>query len=421
MDNRKKSTTKIGHVECSKQNLPETDLENPSSSVSPKACTRYSCPNCGNHFNCDKGLDTHRRIVHGIGKWKHTCNKCNVRFWKKPDLDTHIQEYHVQKKEKKRLSWCNLCKRNFWGKQGIKNHNNRVHGTMKKRLEKHGVSSANMPNTIDQQDSRELKNYLYIERKAKIKAQENILIAQEFTKCKNTQDKTNEGNRCNKCQKDFGSWLALYTHKKFKHKGRPVKFCRKHHRRFTSKHCPENVSTHKSINKPSKKEVQHEHKRRAFPFDARKIKCQLCGFQYKSDNIPLAITAMQVHIKEKHSRSRGNARRRPSLQHRNTTASEQEGNVDKAKRCLDSGAVDPRTEEESKSVPIDCPYCCGKFKTEENLRLHIRALHEKNISVQCRLCSKTFIGQTALKAHLNVAHGEDVSDDPDYVPSPRMA
>ncbi len=412
--NIENKNTSQGYGDYAKMDMQESGFSIPPSSPSSNDSEKNVCLKCDKQFISYQSLCKHKKIVHELGPWKFTCARCNMRFWNKRDFVSHNQKDH------EKLIRCNLCKENFLGEQGIADHIMGVHISIKKQEGKQEASKTKVLETTGEQDPRALKNYIYPERKAKIKARENIWKEENDRKHERMQDKginkPTSRHRCDKCKKYFVSWLGLYNHQKFKHQKGRVKFIRKHHRRFTTEHCPEDAINPALKNQIEEVKAQNEQSEVIILDDRRETKCRLCGYQFKSDDILSLIRSLEAHMKEKHPNPQGNVCKKPAAHRNSTVASQQKSHANRTKRQRVFGPVHKQhRQEELTPVTLDCPYCSSQWKTVENLQFHIRAMHEKN-KVQCHLCAQMFTRQTALNSHLNIVHRENAYNDPDYVP-----
>ena len=48
---------------------------------------------------------------------------------------------------------------------------------------------------------------------------------------------------------------------------------------------------------------------------------------------------------------------------------------------------------------IECKYCLKRFKSEDNVKRHIKSVHNLENSLKCDDCRKNFTRQDSLKGH----------------------
>ncbi len=361
----------------------------------PKGEERITCAICQKRFLFDYALESHMKFKHGVGYEKMVKVMCVTEKKNKMNAAKKcVGEVQLKTLEKKqRKIRCKKCNRDFDCLAALFSH--------------------------------------------------------ERFKHKNRQRLV-----CTKCERQFSCLAALYSHERGKHKVRRSRECVKCERHFDSQyHYEKHICTHKTKPSPTTGKEHHlslkhvkgqsdktvkekpqlgqtkdgreierspvlrriqrmsdETEKENHQLDKKrenledKVTCSLCGYSYRSDNHLLRVGALKVHMRE---------------EHQSPQSAKQQMHITWVIRPDGHGAQQQDEEEEEfTGIPLNCPYCSGKFKNKENLRFHIHALHEKHGDdhAECHLCKKRFIGKQPLNAHLSIIHGEDEEDDPDYIP-----
>lgn len=76
--------------------------------------------------------------------------------------------------------------------------------------------------------------------------------------------------------------------------------------------------------------------------------------------------------------------------------------------CRDEFAVQP--EPVVRSSSLQCPDCPKSFKRKNELKVHIKARHEK-VAFSCSKCQKTFAYKTNAKRHEAKCNGADQNSE----------
>ena len=94
-------------------------------------CKPLNCPICHRRFNLRRSMISHLKINHkwtiaDIQKLKFDCSLCKAVFWKKEDLEAHINNIHIREFK------CSICETVFKLKSSLKAHIEYVHEGKKK-------------------------------------------------------------------------------------------------------------------------------------------------------------------------------------------------------------------------------------------------------------------------------------------------
>ena len=53
---------------------------------------------------------------------------------------------------------------------------------------------------------------------------------------------------------------------------------------------------------------------------------------------------------------------------------------------------------------VECSQCKTKFTNDQNLKRHMKIVHEKVLNVQCNLCEKKFSKHSKMMEHIETIH-----------------
>ncbi len=368
----------------------------------PEGEGKITCAICQKRFLFDYALESHMKFKHGVGYDKTAKvmslpeKKKKVKAEKK--CVAKVQLKTLEKKERKFR--CKICNRDFGCLAALYGHQRFKHKKLQRlvctKCKRHFYDRFYFGKHIlehKEKDSRR-KEHCPVLKHIQRKSDKTI------TTVKPQLDKTkSQREECSPECSPAPRRIQRLSDEMVKDKhhldnmDKTKKSERKEHSSTSRRIQGESDKPVKENQRLDKKEKNSEDK----------VTCSLCGYSYRSDNHSLRVGALKVHMRE---------------EHQSPQSAKQQTPITRVNRPDIHGAQQDGEEEEFTGIPLNCPYCCGKFKNKENLRFHIHALHEKHGDdhAECHLCKKRFIGKQPLNAHLSIIHGENVEDDPDYIP-----
>ena len=61
---------------------------------------------------------------------------------------------------------------------------------------------------------------------------------------------------------------------------------------------------------------------------------------------------------------------------------------------------------QKKAEKVPCPHCDRLFSTNDNMRSHVKSVHEKRLDFECEHCGKKLASMKTLKNHIIQSHNQ---------------
>ncbi len=310
-----------------------------------KLKTILTCPypDCGRTYNSNTSMRDHIKGFHE-GQ-RQQCTLCDRSFVTQQSLVDHVKIVH----EKRRDYQCSICHKTFTRLQTLNEHLKFTH----QQSPKPEVSDIGhgKPYSIANRFCFVCNKHVH---KVKIHYETMHLKLRPHV--------------CPKCQKTFTQKNHLAVHIEMVHEGKKDFECGQCGTLF----CTKSALIRHLKNQHSDKKLEAK----------ERIKCDKCDKTYAR------IDSLRIHVRENHG------------EHKCKICGQVfEAIVELNIHCKKHLKTKPRPRKQSR---FQCDSCDKTFAKQSELKLHVKAVHEK--SHQCDQCSRNFDFSYELKAHLSDDH-----------------